>query len=166
MCNNINYPDFLKNILSFNSLSWDQILDMLYTVFTNDFKISIPTHCGLKVYHDRRILADGQGKEEGFWHLISKKDRQTGERLPDFRRAERLHWARPMIENETCSELRVFDYDHGTKDKGIRRYIWLEDYDYVIILQQQHGIFFLITGYYVSRGGKKDMAKRYTNRVV
>ncbi len=166
MCNNV-LPDFLPNILNFDGLSWEQVLDLLYEVFTYDFKNNNPIHCGLRVFYDRRILEDGDGKEEGFWHVISKKDRNTGERLPDYRRAERLPWARSMLENENRPELKVFDYDHGTKDKGVRRYVWLEDYDYVLILQKKKNIFFWITGYYVAtKYGKRDLSKRYSKRKV
>lgn len=41
------------------------------------------------------MLPDGHDKEEGFWHAVSRKDRDSGERLPAYRRAEHLPWARP-----------------------------------------------------------------------
>lgn len=165
MYNNV-LPDFLPNILNFDGLSWNQVLDLLYDIFTYDFKNNKPVHCGLRVFYDTRILEDGDGKEEGFWHVISRKDRNTGDRLPDYRRAERLPWARPMMENEDCPELKVFDYNHGTKDKGVRRYVWLEDYDYVLILQQKKNKFFWITGYYVTKNGKRDLSRRYSERIA
>jgi len=31
------------------------------------------------------------------------------------------------------AEIKVFDYDHGQKDIGVRRYIWLAEYDYVLL---------------------------------
>ena len=43
-----------------------------------------------------------------------------------------------MMESKERVELKIFDYDHGPRDKGIRRYIWLEDFDYVLILQRKN----------------------------
>lgn len=36
------------------------------------------------------MLSDGYDKEEGFWHVVSRKDRESEERLPDYRRAEQF----------------------------------------------------------------------------
>jgi len=62
-------------------------------------------------------------------------------------------------------EIKVFDYDHGTKDIGVRRYIWLAEYDYVLILQKKKKALFWITAYYVdSEGGRRDLSRRYEKR--
>ncbi len=112
------------------------------------------------------MLPDGRDKEEGFWHVVSKKDRYSGERLPDYRRAERLPWARPAIECPARSEIKVFDYDHGAKDVGVRRYIWLAEYDYVLIFQKKKRALFWVTAYYVdSVRGRKDLGGRYEKRL-
>lgn len=158
-------PDFLPAILKLDG-TWEQVLELIYDVFVKDFKERQTKHCGLKVVYDNRILPNGRGKEEGFWHVISKLDYHTKERLIDFRKSERLPWARPMMESEERVELKVFDYDHGPKDKGIRRYIWLEDFDYVLVLQPRRKIYVWITAYYVDyEGRRKKLAKRYVNRV-
>ena len=73
------------------------IINILYELFNNDFITNTTSHCKKYVDFDRRILPDGGGKEEGFWHVISKINRTTGEREPDYRRARRLPWARPWI---------------------------------------------------------------------
>ena len=41
------------------------------------------------------------------------------------------------MESPERSEIKAFDYDHGTKDIGVRRYIWLAEYGYVLILQRK-----------------------------
>ena len=67
---------------------------------------------------------------------------------------------------EFCNWLKVFDYDHGTKDIGVRRYIWLAEYDYVLILQKKKKALFWVTAYYVdSDGGRKDLSRRYEKRL-
>ena len=157
-------PQFLPPILSLNG-TWGQALNVLYHIFESDFKRHASNHGGIQVTFDRRILPDGDGKEEGFWHVISKVDYQTGERLPDFARAKRLPWARPMMESPARTEIKVFDYDHGSTAKGIRRYIWLEDYDYVLVLIKRISYFWL-TAFFVTKGKKRDLTKRFNNRVT
>jgi len=83
----------------------------------------------------------------------------------DNRRAERLPWARPMMESTARNEIRVFDYDHGTKDVGVRRYVWLADYDYVLIFQKKKKAMFWVTAYYIdSDRGRRDLIRRYEQR--
>lgn len=157
-------PDFLPPILDLGG-TWEEILDRLYSVFHHDFKESAVRHSGVRVIFDGRIMPDGQGKEEGFWHVVLRKDTDRKERLIDYRRAERLPWAKPMMESTTINEIRVFDYDHGTKDVGVRRYVWLADYDYVLILQKKKRAMFWVTAYYIdSDRGRRDLVRRYEQR--
>lgn len=158
-------PDFLPPILELSG-SWDEILRKLYFVFVRDFKSNQVKHRSLIVLYDQRIPPDGEGKEEGFWHVVSRYDTKLGHRLIDYRRAERLPWARPLMESPERSEIKVFDYVEGPKDKGIRRYIWLDEYDYVLILQRKKKAFYWITAFYVdTRWKREDMKKRFVERV-
>jgi len=81
-------PDWLPEIVSVDG-EWDQVLARLYNIFDTDFKQTKRFFEGRPVWWDRRILA-GNHYEEGFWHLITKTDQSTNERLLDPRRAERL----------------------------------------------------------------------------
>jgi hypothetical protein len=158
-------PDFLPALLNLDG-TWTEILDRLYTVFTRDFKSGPITHQGIVVIHDRRILPDGQGKEEGFWHVISSWDSSSRYREIDYRRAERLPWARPLMESPPRCEILVFDYNEGPKDKGIRRYIWLEKFDYVLIFQKRNKAFYWITAFFVDGAGKrKDLRRKFEERI-
>jgi hypothetical protein len=158
-------PDFLPLILDLNG-TWEEILGRLYNVFCCDFKNGSVYHCGLRIIYNSAILPDGYGKEEGFWHVVSRKDRNSGDRLIDYRRAERLPWARPTMESPKKSEIKVFDYDHGKKDVGVRRYIWLVEYDYVLIFQKKKNVLFWITAYYVDLNREReDLSKRYEKRL-
>jgi hypothetical protein len=158
-------PDFLPSILNLSG-SWEHILNLLYSVFTKDFKDESVYHYSIRVIYNNKILPDGHGKEEGFWHVISKVDMETKERIIDFRRAERLPWARPIMESPKRAEIKLFDYDHGLTRKSIRRYIWLEEYDYVVILQRKRNVYFWVTAYYVdSKGRRVDLNRRYKKRL-
>ncbi|MFH1628272.1 MAG: hypothetical protein ABIE47_06060 [Pseudomonadota bacterium] len=158
-------PDFLPPILDLQG-TWGEILERLYAVFCRDFKKGAVHHQGIRIIYDSRVLPDGCNKEEGFWHVVSKEDRSSGERLIDYRRAERLPWAWPTMQSPERSEIKVFDYDHVTKDIGIRRYIWLAEYDYVLILQRKKKVLFWITAYYVdSERRRRDLSRRYEKRL-
>ncbi|MCX5867704.1 MAG: hypothetical protein NT009_09575 [Proteobacteria bacterium] len=157
-------PGFLPPILELEG-TWEEILDLLYCVFVKDFKVRRCFHKRMPVYYDGRVFPEGKGKEEGFWHVISRIDYSGGERLPDFRRAERLPWARPLMESPDRVEIKVFDHEEGPKDKGIRRYIWLENHDYVLIFQKKK-VLFWITAFYIDKNGQReDLRKRYEERV-
>jgi hypothetical protein len=139
---------------------------MLYAVFVKDFKGAPAHHCGTRVHYNDRILPDGQGKEEGFWHVITKDEGVGGNRIPDYQRAKRLPWARPVMESGERAEIKVFDYDHGTKDKGVRRYIWLFDLDYVLVLWRRKARYFWLTAYHVdSTRRREDLNSRFLNKL-
>jgi len=59
------------------------------------------------------------------------------------------------MESPERNEIKVFDYDHGVKDIGVRRYIWLAEYDYVLILQKKKKALFWVTVYYVNSEGRR-----------
>lgn len=129
--------------------AWDEYVGQLYELFSRDFKLHTCIHQGLPIRFDSRILPDGEGKGEGFWHVISRADPKSEGRLVDPRRAERLPWARPLMESEPRSEIILFDHAPGPKDKGVRRYIWLHAHDYLIILQRKPRAFIWVTAYVV-----------------
>ena len=53
--------------------------------------------------------------------------------------------------------MRVFDYDHGARDIGVRRYLWLAEYDYVLILQKKKKA--LVCDYGVPCGFKRGVER-------
>ena len=157
-------PDWLPEIVSVDGEPF-QIFEMLYHIFCRDFKDSTCLFRTYPVWYDRRIV-DGQ-YEEGFWHLIAREDRTTGERLFDPRRAERLPWCGASIKNSYDPIIKVWNYLEG---KGkIHTYIWLERFDYVIILkrrEQRIGIvYFLVTAFHVDGARKRNQLQRkFENR--
>lgn len=153
-------PSFLPPMLNLDG-TWENVLSMLYSVFERDFKKSKTYHRAKRVLYDGRLLEDGKGKEEGFWHVISRGDKTTDERMIDCDRARRLPWAKPMMESSPRQELLVFDHYEGSQDRGIRRYIWLRDFDHVVILQPRRWGYYWITAFYVDLEVKRSqlMAK-------
>lgn len=124
--------NWLPPILTLSG-TWEEIVSGLYAIFEKDFKQAKPKFQHYMVWWNQRVLS-GLCYEEGFWHLISRDERSTDERIPDFRRAERLPWCAPIITNSHDSAVKVWDY---LESKGqLRTYVWLEDGDYCIILEK------------------------------
>lgn len=157
-------PSFLPPLLDLDG-EWDTILSRLYAVFVRDFKDSKTYHCGVKVIYDGTVKDDEIGKEEGFWHVVSRDDNKTSERLIDYPRAKRLPWAKPLMESPEKSEIKVWQYQEGTADKGLRTYIWLERYNYALVLHRKKKVFFWVTAFYVESWKEKDLKRKYENRL-
>jgi hypothetical protein len=160
-----NMPDWLPAIVSVDG-NFDEVIMSLYRIFKRDFIDNQPHYMSIPVWHDRR-KNEGEKYEEGFWHLLTRDFKNISERQFDPRRAERLPWCSPTINNCNDSSVKVWDY------KGQRRtttYIWLEDLDYVVLLQLRNlrtqRIAFLITAYHVDGASvRRSLRRKYEKRI-
>ena len=136
--------------------------DALYAVFKTDFLDSAVSYGPHRVW----IFPDQErGKEKIFWHLTEKEDKQLNARFADPRRAERLPWSRPMLDNIADPQVMHWDYEEG--DKTIKTYVWLKDFDFVIVLKRMPDLSRrLITSFYVDYANKKrDLERKYKQRL-
>lgn len=159
-------PAWLPSTISLDG-RWEETLTRLYRIFEQDF---ILTKC---FFEHREIWWNNvklDGKyDEGFWHIISIKDQATLERIPDFERAKRLPWCAPLISNSHDPATKCWDYEEA--DGKVRTYIWLEQWDYLVILEKRTKrigeIAFLITAYFVSgSASRKKLLKKYDERIA
>lgn len=146
----------------------EAVISRLYEIFNAGFKRDGCVFEGASVRWDGRILA-GEAYEEGFWHLISRVENKTGIRRFDPRRAERLPWCKPVIDNAADAAVTVWRYRAPRKDRQ-RIYLWLEEQDYVIVLDedvmQMVKSTFIVTAFYVDgKATQRDLRKRYRNRI-
>jgi len=139
-----------------------ETFDMLYRIFEQDFKLTQLTYEGCTVWF---FPDTDQGKEVIFWHLTHREDKQTGRRLPDLRRSEKLPWIRKMIENPDKPEVLAWDYLES--DRTTKTYVWLEDHDFLIIMKKyRDGRRRLITSYHVEYPHKRrKLTKKYADRI-
>lgn len=143
---------------------WHAVLKRLYAVFEADFKRQNRRYEGLKIVWDDRVLP-GESYEEGFWHLITRYDRDQGERLVDTRRAERLPWCAPTIDH--ADDSAVTTWDHRERG-GVRTYLWLREFDYVIVLQKRprKRIAVLVTAFHVTgASSRRGLEHKYERRL-
>jgi len=151
--------------------------EMLYQIFCSDIK------CGLR-YDGSNVWIFPEmedGKEKIFWHLTSREQKTRkvprrkmkfykepvipSERLPDFRRSEKLPWVKPLIGNPKGLEVLAWDYEEGNRD--IKTYVWLKNYDFLVIMKKyQDNSRRLITSFYVDQNyTRKDLERKYKNRI-
>ncbi len=159
-------PEWLPEMISVSGV-WEDLLRKLYDIFYRDFNMMERVKLGgIPVWWDRRILK-GDIYEEGFWHLVSRKEDAAGDRLFDPRRAERLPWCRPVLEHSNDSAVKLWDYKEG---RHKRTYVWLEHQDYVIVLEKRHQrvgeVAFLITAFHVDGPGQRaSLQKKLMKRL-
>lgn len=155
-------PDWLPSKIVYTG-NWTIFSNVAYTVFKRDWLVKPrPEFDGLVVLPNKSIVEGG--REEGFWHLITRKDAKDGERYPEIKRAEKLTWARPVVEHRGDPGVTVFDYEEG--NGRIRSYIWAQAFDYVVILEKKQRVAFLITAYDVDNDAtRKDLERKYKKRI-
>jgi hypothetical protein len=136
---------------------------MLYEVFQHDFKDGGLIYGGNAVWFFPDVE---DGKEVIFWHLTSRKDNATGERMPDFRRSERLCWPRPMLDNHPEPEVLAWDYEED--DGAIKTYVWLMDYDFLVLMKKmKDGTRRLLTSFWIEYDNyRHKLRKKYDKRIV
>lgn len=157
----ISNPSWLPPQINTNGV-WEVILKKLYKVFDNDFKINKCNFDHYEIIFDNRKIESPY--EEGFWHVITKTNNETKQREPDFPRAQKLPWCNPAIENH--SEGLVKCWDHKEANKRIRTYIWLESFDYVVIIEKRTSKAFLTTAMHVSGQASRDkLMNKYKKRI-
>jgi len=140
----------------------NEIIEFLYKVFQNDF---IHNRCYLadKIYIDPKSDKLQNGKEEIFWHVITRKDRRT--RKLDKHRASRLKWIKPIILRHAHEKIKTFYYFEDTGK--IRLYLWAFEVDFVVIMQKLGSVSsYLVTSFYIDNQKKRDVfEKKFTNYV-
>lgn len=153
-------PDWLPEMYPVNPWT-EKTYELLYEIFQKDFVNNQPQYRGYVVWF---FPEEEDGKEVVFWHLTSREDNAVGERIPDLRRSERLPWARPMLDNPDKPEVLDWDYEEG--DGSIKTYVWLKDYDYLVVLKKyKDGRRRLITSFWIEYQNFRDkLEKKYKQR--
>lgn len=135
---------------------WSRFLEAVYAFFRQDFITSRPQWNGAPVGITRNPVE--QGKEAGFWHLVSE-GRTEAERTPDIRRCERIRWPRRVIEERDLGRVKCWRNRRGHEWRVV---IALDDFSYVLILAPRKGYALLWTAYCVEHEHRRvKLRKEY-----
>ena len=134
--------------------NWEKYNDKLYEIFVRDFITNELFFNNKKVCV--RINVKQNNYEHAFIHLTcvsTKMSNDPNDRIPDFRRCERLEWNREIIENYICKNnctncRKILFYEHYYKNR-IRINLVFADVRFKVILEKRKNYYLLITGYYI-----------------
>lgn len=128
-------------------------LELIYEHFTNDFVRTKPAYPGRRWAIKRRPLLDG--KPATFWHLISEGEQESA-RIPDLRRCERIRWPRPMIDALLTGRVCCWRNRRGSSERVL---IALEDFSYLVVLEDRAEYIMLWTAYCVEQSHRRRRLK-------
>ena len=128
---------------------WSSYCQAIYSVFHRDFIASKPAYPSKRFAMKRYPEYDG--KEATFWHLISE-GREEEERTPDMRRCERIAWPKPIIEALSTGSVRVWKNARGRNERIL---LAVEDFSYVVVLDEREDYVLLWTAFYVEYANKR-----------
>lgn len=131
---------------------WNDYQDAIYNIFKADLVENPPSLDGKTIkirWHP--IECD---KPEAFFHVTSQDYRKDGNRLPDFRRCERIRWIKAFIQNykcdsslcESCEGVKVWKEPYQNK---VRVHILLKEEKYIVVVEPRLNYCLLITAFYV-----------------
>lgn len=143
-------------------------IKLAYNVFKRDFldskcfleKILICSKSSKKIEISQKLNV-----EEVFWHIISRKNSSI--RTFDEQRAKRIEWVKCIILDYDKNHIKRFYYYES--NGKIRLYLWLEQYDFVVILEKiitKTEEAFIVTSFYIDNSKKKEeFAKKYCSYI-
>ena len=126
----------------------------LFSIFERDFINSKPQFKGKSVLHDK---ANEGGKPRAFNHITTEEDRKTKQRGLSLRRCERIGWIKTIIEHADDPAVLVWQREQATKKKwAMRTYLFLEQDDFLVVMQEIKYGHYLITAIYVDNPVQKQ----------
>lgn len=131
--------------------SWKKYEQALYESFCEDFIESKPQFQGKNVAIRRYPIE--YGKEEAFYHITCQDYYKNDNRVPDFRRCERIKWVRKFIENyacnreecKECSGIKTWEEIHKNRT---RIHILFEEERFIVVIEKRDIYYLLVTAYY------------------
>jgi len=145
-----------------NWSEWAAFIDTCYQVFRDTLMTPPrPRFRDRMVHVDDFVGQQDEGRERIFWHLTTK-DHPGGGRDPDPNRAVRVNWIRVLIENH--SQFKTWRYLE-VKEKAVYRwYIWAEQHDFLVILEEKKNRYQLITSFWVEEWNREKLNKKHEKR--
>ncbi len=148
-------PDWLPNLMLFEDFdgNWQRYEDEVYSRFYQDFIESHPHFNGKPVYVKRSLE---KGKERGFWHLITEGPAEQL-RTPSLERCERIAWVRAIIEHANDPVIKQWKNQRKGKTRHL---LWLENAEFLVILENRSSAWVLWTAYPVTYEHRKERLRK------
>lgn len=133
---------------------WKRYEAALYDIFKCDFIDSHPSFEGKQVNIRKHPME--YDKEEAFFHVTCQDYLKDGERVPDFRRCERIRWVKAFIENYNCDSSKCSECD-GIRvwsepyKSNSRVHILLEEERYMVVVERRDSYCLLVTAFYFDK---------------
>ena len=116
-----------------------------------------------------RFLPIIDGYEESFIHFTCKNYENVEDREPDFKRCERLHWIRKVIENylckekcnEACDGIKIWEEPYKMYS---RVHFLFEEERYLVIIEKRKDYNLLITAYYLEYDNALEKQMKHYNQ--
>ena len=153
-CKKIPDPIFLSDCDG----DWAKYEDTIYQIFKSDMIDHRPTFNGkpVDIIHEKLY----KNKERSFWHIISEGEGDLN-RLPKMERCEKVGWVKPLIlDKGNCEHYKLWIRYHDQSKKN-RYYIWCTDIQYMVILEDRHSHYKLISAFNVMPYAVKKYQKEY-----
>jgi hypothetical protein len=135
------YP--LPPLLLFNDFggNWDSYREALYQIFLDTINNKL-TFLGLPVRC--RYFQPISDMHRSFWHLITEGPVIDEERIPNFRRCERISWIPHLVTNSADQAILCWENKRGANNNTV---LWLPPEKYMIILSKRKEYYLLTTAY-------------------
>lgn len=138
------------------SIYTDEYLDWLYDKYLDAYKTSPIMYKGMPVMMQEEPLI--RNKDESFMHMLCGNECKNIDEM----RAQRVLWAKDIIENEPCTQEctncdKILIWREGKKIK-----MYLKKYSYFLILEERPTYWSFVTGYYVDNlYRRRNLTKEY-----
>lgn len=145
----------LSSLLLFENMEndWQQYETKLYQIFCRDLKSNSLYFHGKEVHI--RYQPMEFNKEEAFFHVTCQDYKKSGDRVPDFRRCERIEWIREFIEAaDSNSGIEFNGKQYHLKiwpeqvKNDLRYHILCEELRFIVVVAERDRYCLLITAFY------------------
>lgn len=138
------------------SIHTDDYLDWLYDKYVDTYKLSKIMYRDMPIA--MRVTPLIKDKDESFMHILCGNECKNVNEM----RAQRLLWAKDIIENEPCTQRctncdKILTWRQGKKLK-----MYLKKYHYFLVLEERDSYWSFTTGYYVDNKYRREsLTKEY-----
>lgn len=146
------FPEQLVEMHSYES--YLDYFNRLYCIFQNEILNKL--YINDKPVKVREFPPEGLDREEAFYHLTcTDYSGKLDYRYPDFHRSKRIKLIKPIVENfQECPSCEQSDCHsillwEKTVKRKTRLHLYLEEMDYIVVLEERNNYYLLITAFYV-----------------